>query len=221
MRKIAALTAALCLASSLLCGCRSEKQLTEDFEVPKQGCENAIALESGEIMIYASVKAEKDVPVYATNSSTETYIKFVQGEALEYDLTANTTITSTGETSTFEATQEMGELVQLQDGVVISAEEPDIFEGFRINYTTADIESIEVVSTGDGLTLYAVTMTGAYADTFDLEADGVKSDCTKVLYNYYVDASGVTRTVLSEFTRTVTSDGESQSVTEFTQTKIN
>lgn len=219
--KIAALCATICLIPAMLFGCRNEKKLTENFAVPKLGSENAQALSSGEIMVYENYKPEKEVTDRVMASVTETYIKFVQGSELSYDFTESRKTVSTNEIDLLEATQEGGDLTVARNGVVVSDDEaPDIFSYFKINYDVSDIENIDITDTGEGTVLYAVTMTSKYADKFDSEADGVKIDCTKVLYNYYIDASNVTHNVLSEFTSTVTCDGNSQQVVRFIQATI-
>ena len=221
IRKITALFSALFIITALLSGCRNEKKLSEDFEIPKNGCESAIKLPSGEIMVYETLKTEKNIEGKVCSSVTETYIKFVQGDELEYDFTESEKITSTGEVNMFEATRERGKLTVTRNGEKLpDTDEPDIFGYFRIDYEIADVDRIEVLSTGDGQTLYTVTMTGAYADRFDSSENGVDIVCDKVLYNYYVDSTGVTRNVLSEFTSTLTCDGESQTIVRFVQATI-
>jgi len=92
---------------------------------------------------------------------------------------------------------------------------PDIFDRFRITFTAADVEKIDVIS-AESVTLYAVTMTDAYADSYDVSADGATYDCTRMVYNYYFDAKGNMTQVISEQKATLTdAAGTAQEVTKF------
>ncbi|MCI8388668.1 MAG: hypothetical protein HFE63_09410 [Clostridiales bacterium] len=224
IRKIAAIFAAMLIITAMFSGCRNEKELLGYFDIVKRGCDSAIALDSGEIMVYEAFKPEIDIESKQLFTKvTETYIKFIQNSGLEYDFTASEKLVSTDEVvGLYEATQENGSLIVSRNGEKVSNDEaPDIFKYFKIDYTIADIENIEVLSASNGVTLYAVTMTDSYVRGFDSEADGQKFDCDKVVYNYYIDSEGVTRSVLSEYTYTFTADSASQTVVHFEQASLN
>lgn len=224
IRKIAAIFAAMLIITAMFTGCRNEKELLGYFDIIKNGCDKAIALESGEIMVYEAFKPELDIESKQLYTKvTETYIKFVQGDELEYDYNESGKIVATNEVvDRLEATQENGKLVVSKNGEKVSSDEaPDIFRYFKFDYTVADIENIEVLDAGNGVTLYAVTMTDSYARGFDSDTDGQKFDCDKVVYNYYIDSDGVARGVLSEYTYTYTADSKSQTIVHFEQVSIN
>ncbi len=219
--KIAALTTALCLAATMTVGCRNEKQISNDLAVAIGGSELLLALESGEIMLYESVKLDTDVEGHAVNSVTESYVKYaMNGDALEYDLGATVTRVVGGAITSYDARFENGTFTQTLNHKPVSTDEmpePDLFERFRIDFTAADVENIDTAQV-QGATLYIVTMGADYVDGFDTETDGVKYDCTEMVYNYYVDGAGVLRQVLSEQTATLTTtDGNSQQVVKFSQ----
>lgn len=219
--KIAALGLALCLIPATLFGCRSEAKIAENLEAAKAGVEKARSLASGEILVYATFKTEKEAGENLRSSVTESYAKFIRGDELEYDFTETETFASSGETKSFDANHEGGKTIVTRDGVVVDeSEAPDIFEAFVVDYTVADVDSVEAIN-GDGQILYTFTMTKDYASKFDSDSDGVAKKCKSVKYNYYVDADGVVRTLVSEFTYDATFDGATQTVVSFCQTAIN
>ena len=220
--KIAALMAACCVVLTAMYGCRDEKELLERLGVIVDGCNAAISLTSGEIMVYETFKPEANRDDKILESVTETYAKFIQEDSLEYDYTGSKKYVSTEKVDLLEATQSGGELIVTRNGVVVSNDEaPDIFEYFRIDYTVADIENIDIIeTTGESVMLYAVTMTGSYADRFDGEADGVVTDCKKVIYNYYFDYTGTVRDVMINYELELEYNGETQSAEHFVQATI-
>ncbi len=221
LSKAAALALTLCLTSAALLGCRSEAKLAEDLEVARSGIEKATSLESGEIMVYATFKTEKEVGEKLRSSVTESYTKFVRGESLEYDFTRTEKFPYSDITEFFDASCEGGKTIVTRDGVVVDeSEAPDIFEAFNIDYTVEGVEDIVVIEL-DAQTLYTVTMKPEYAAKFSSNSDGIDSVCKQVKYNYYIDPEGVVRTVVSEFTSEVTCDGVEQTVVSFCQTAIN
>lgn len=221
IRKFAALTLALCTASALLLGCRNEKELSGYMDTVKLGNENAVVLESGEIMVYETFKTERDIADKLNSSVTETYIKFIQDGELSYDFTESEKVLSTDTLSMFEATKENGKTVVTRDGkAAAESEAPDIFGYFDISYDIADVRDISSFEASDR-TVYAVTMNDAYAARFDSEVDGVKSSCKRVAYNYYIDSAGVTRSQLSEYTFEVVYGDDRQTVTRFIQATVN
>ena len=220
--RIAAAVAALAMTAAMTAGCRNEKQITENLAAALAGSELLLAQESGEIMIYESVKLDRDVEGHAVNSVTESYVKFVVADGeLEYDLGATVTRVVGGAVTTYDATCENGKFSQFLNLAPVPESEmarPDLFDRFRITFTAADVEKVETADAGGGVTFYSMTMTDAYADSFDTETDGVKYDCERVVYNYYLDAAGILRQVLGEQTATLTDTaGESQEVVKFTQ----
>ncbi len=219
--RIAAFAAALLSLAVMSAGCRNEKQISEDLSAVVSASEQLIALEAGEIMLHESVKLDNDVEGHAVNSITELYVKYVQKDnVLDYDLGVTVTRVVGGDITSYDARHENGKFEQYLNGEEVSVDqipEPDLFDRFRIDITAADIENIEVF-TKEGLTCYAMSMMDTYADSFDYEKDGVKYDCTQVVYNYNIDAEGVLRQVLAEKTATLTdASGASQSVVEFSQ----
>ncbi len=220
--KIAVLFAACCVLITAMYGCRDEKELEENLGVISDGCNAAISLTSGEIMVYETFKPEANRDNKILESVTETYAKFVQEDGLEYDYTGSKKYVSTETVDLLEATQTGGELIVTKNGVVVSNDEaPDIFEYFRIDYTVADIENIDIIeTTGDNMILYAVTMKSSYADKFDGEADGVVTDCKKVVYNYYFDYTGTVHNVLINYDLELEYNGETQSAEHFIQATI-
>lgn len=222
IRKIAALATVFALVTVMMIGCRNEKKLAEKFEIPKLGSEKAAALESGEIMVYETFKTENDIEERLYSTITETYIKFINQGELLFDFTESKKTVETDNIDQLEATNDTDGIIVSRNGIVVSSDEaPDIFSYIKIDYDISDVENIVVADTGNGTTLYAVTMTGAHADKFDYTEDGLESDCTKVVHNYYVDTAGVTRNILSEYTNTVRYNGESQTTVRFIQTTIN
>lgn len=218
-KRIAALALTLCLTSAALLGCRNETKLAEDLSVAKSGLEKASALESGEIMVYETLKTDHDVQDKLQSSVKETYIKFLRGGELEYDFTETEKIAATGEMKTYEATSEKGETIVTRDGVVVDkSEAPDIFSYFAMDYDVSEVDSIEVINAGEQ-TLYTVTMKSDYDVGFS--RDGIDYKCEKALYNYYIDSDGVVRTVLSEFTFEADCNGDVQTVVNFRQAAIN
>ena len=224
IRIIALFTAALLLAG-VLGGCRNAREIEENLQLVTAAIEKARGIELGEIMVYETRKAEKDIDPHTVSSTTETYIKYARSDVLEYDLTSTVTLTETEESYTYMVLQERDKLTQQYKGQVISNDEmtpPDIFAAFQVGYTPEQVENVELIETPiKNLTLYTFTMCGEYVDQFDktLE-DGSVYDCVSVVYNYYLDAEGYARTVVDEFTYTLTSGGESQKVIHFTQTGI-
>ena len=220
--KIAALIAACCVVLTAMYGCRDEKELLERLGVITDGCNAAISLTSGEIMVYETFKPEANRDDKILESVTETYAKFIQEGSLEYDYTGSKKYVSTEKVDLLEATQSGGELIVTRNGVVVSNDEAlDIFEYFRIDYTVADIENIDIIeTTGESVMLYAVTMSDSYADKFDGEADGVATDCNKVIYNYYFDYTGTVRDVMINYELELEYNGETQSAEHFVQATI-
>ena len=86
-RKTAVLLGLVCVAAALFCGCRNDKRISEGYGAVTAGCESASARESGEIMIYETIKPEKEIGDKVLLKTTETYIKYVKTDALEYDFT--------------------------------------------------------------------------------------------------------------------------------------
>lgn len=220
-RKIAALAMALFLIPTSLYGCRSEAKIAENLETVKSGVEKARALESGEIMVYSTFKTEKEVDEKLRSSVTESYTKFINGDELEYDFTETEKFASSGDVVSFEANCEGGKTVVTRDGVVVDeSEAPDIFGAFVIDYAVADVASVESIAATDQ-TLYTFTMNSSYASKFDSTEDGVEYKCKSVKFNYYIDTTGLVRTLVSEFTYDTTVDGSTQTVVSFCQTAIN
>ena len=219
--RIAAAVAALAMTAAMTAGCRNEKQISESLAAAVAGSELLLAKESGEIMIWESVKLDRDVEGHAVNSVTESYVKYVgNGDTLEYDLGATVTRVVGGEKTTYDACQENGAFSQFLDYAPIPESEmarPDIFDRFRIDFTSADVEKVEKASADKGVTFYSMTMTKAYADSFDTAADGVKYDCERVVYNFYIDAAGVLTQVLGEQTAKLTDPEGTQTVVKFSQ----
>ena len=220
--KITALIAVFCIIIASMSGCRDEKELEANLAVVIDGCESAISLPSGEIMVYETFKPEANRDDKILESVTETYAKFIQENGLEYDYTGSKKIVSTETVDLLEATQSGGELIVTKNGVVVSNDEaPDIFKYFKIDYTVTDVENIEIIqSSSENMMLYAVTMTDTYADKFDSESDGVKTNCKKVVYNYYLDYSGTVRNVLINYTLELEYNGETQTAEHFVQATI-
>jgi len=220
--RIAAAVAALAMTAAMTAGCRNEKQIEESLAAALAGSELLLTQESGEIMIYESVKLDRDVEGHAVNSVTESYTKFaVTGDELEYDLGATVTRVVGGAITSYDACYENGKFEQFLNLEPIPESEmarPDIFDRFRIGFTAADVEKVEAAELEGGVTFYAMTMKNAYADSFDTETDGVKYDCKRVVYNFYLNADGILGQVLGEQKATLTdAEGKSQDVVKFTQ----
>lgn len=219
--KIAALALTLSAVTAGLLGCRSESKMTEQINAVKSGMEKTRALESGEIMVYATFKTEHDIDDRLQTSVTESYAKFLNGDTLEYDFTETRKFTSGADMKTYEATVENGTTVVKRDGESLDASEaPDIFEAFAVDYVAADVDKIEVIDGGEQ-TLYTVTMKSDYSAKANYSNDGIDYSCKGVRFNYYLDAAGIVRKVLSEYTYEVTCDGDTQTVVSFSQTTIN
>ena len=221
IRKIAALLSAVCAVTVLTCGCRNEKKISGEYDTVKSGCEALTSLASGEIMIYETYKPEKEIEGKVLLKTTETYVKFVNNGALEYDYTKNEKSLTSGDVSLLEATRAEGSLVVSRDGVVVDeSEEPDIFANFNVGYSVSDIENVEVVEGSSGSKVRILNMTSAYAGSFDKTVDDVRYECKKIAYNYYFDADGSITNIVSEYTYHVTYGDESQTLIHFTQSKI-
>lgn len=220
--RIAALGAALALASTVLVGCRNEKDISEKLSIISESCEKTVTQESGEILIYKTLKVDTDIEGVAENSSEETYIKYANNTG-DPDFTINrtSTVNASEQSSSYEFVKEGDILIELYDGVGNFAQTaPDIFEGIRLDFDVSDIESIEVTSLSKGVKEYNILMTDEYADTFDSESDGTVIDCTKVVYCYYIDSMLELSNILRETTSTLTHNGESQTMVEFIDAKI-
>lgn len=218
--KIAAAALALCAVSAGLFGCRNETEMTGQIDTVKSGIEKTRRLEAGEIMVYTTFKPEYETESLQ-NSVTESYTKFINGTTLEYDFTETEKIVSSGKVYSYEATCENGSTVVSRNGEKLDASEaPDIFAAFSIDYAVADVDKIEMIELGEQ-TLYTMTMNDGYAAKADHSEDGVEYDCTQVKFNYYVDAAGIVRTLLSEYTYTVAADENSQTVVIFSQAAVN
>ena len=85
-RKTAVLLGLVCVAAALFCGCRNDKRISEGYGAVTAGCESASARESGEIMIYETIKPEKEIGDKVLLKTTETYIKYVKTDAIAYDI---------------------------------------------------------------------------------------------------------------------------------------
>lgn len=217
--KITATVLSLCALSAGLLGCRNENEMNEQIDTVKSAIENTRLLTSGEIMVYSTFKVQKETDLLQ-NSVTESYTKFINDGELQYDFTETTKITSTDDLYSFDANCDGGMTVVSRDGIVVDeSEAPDIFAAFNIDYTVSDVESIETFDLTEQI-LYTMTMNEDYAAKSDYTEDDVEYDCTKVLYNYYVDLSGKVATLLSEHTYTATENGESQTVVVFSQTAV-
>ena len=220
-RKTAVLLGLVCVAAALFCGCRNDKRISEGYGAVTAGCESASARESGEIMIYETIKPEKEIGDKVLLKTTETYIKYVKTDALEYDFTESTKSLTSGDVDLFEATRENGSLTISRNGKAVDAsEEPDIFANLKVDYAESDIDSVDKIEANDGVTVWAVKMNDAYAAKFDKTEDGMTYGCEKVAYNYYLGTDGMASTVVCEYTYKLTADGESQTLVHFIQTTV-
>ena len=219
--KIAALALSISVVCAGLMSCRNENKMTEELSAVKSGIEKTRALGSGEVMVYATFKPEKEVEGTLLTSVTESYAKFLNSGTLEYDFTETTKFTSGDDMKSYEATVENGTTIVSRDGVVVDpSEAPDIFSAFNIDYEVADIDKIEVIDAGEQ-TLYTVTMKDSYAAKADHSENGVDYKGRKVRFNYYLDLAGTARKVVSEYTYEVTVGGGTQNVVVFSQTTVN
>ncbi len=220
-RKFAAQLLALCLASTALVGCRNEGKLTEQLDTVKAAVEGAVALTSGEIMVYATQKTELDYPGVLETEIAETYVKFINDGELQYDFTESTKTVSSGEVRYYEATSEQGMTVVTRDGVVQpETDAPDIFAYFKADFDVTAVEDISLIEATDR-TIYAIEMTDAFEDTLDTEINGAKFTCERMVYNYHILADGTLASCLAESSFSVEYGGKTQTVTGFTQATIN
>ncbi len=221
--RIAALGASLLLAASALFSCGNNGQIADSYEIIKESTDKALAIESGEILVYEMNTAAKDIEGYSLNSSSETYIRYTGTESPDFDLNATKTDIASGETEAYELIKDGDSVLELFNGqgeFVEDAEIPDIFELFRVEFGTSDIKSVEVVRMEKGVQLYSLTMSEKYANKFDTEADGVVTDCTGVVLSYYINSVKELQKVVCEYTSTVTVNGESAEVVKAIDAQI-
>ena len=221
--RIAALGATVLLAVSAFLACGGNAQITDSYKIIKESTEKALENESGEILVYEMNTAAKDIEGYSLNTSSETYIRYTGTESPDFDLNATRTDIASGETEAYELIKDGDNVLELLNGqgeFVEDAELPDIFELFRVEYDTSDIKSVEIKYMEKGVQLYALTMSGKYADKFDTEADGVVTDCTGVVLSYYINSVKELQKVVCEYTSTVTVNGESAEVVKAIDAQI-
>lgn len=219
--KIAALALSLSVVCAGFIGCRNENKMNEELSAVKSGIEKTRTLGSGEVMVYATFKPEKEIEGTILTSVTESYAKFLNSGTLEYDFTETTKYISVDEMKSYEATVENGTTIVSRDGVVVDpSEAPDIFSAFTVDYEVADIDKIEVIDAGEQ-TLYTVTMKSDYAAKAGYSENGVDYKGEKARFNYYIDLAGTARKVVSEYTYEATVGGETQTVVVFSQTTVN
>ena len=220
--RIVSLGAALCVGAALLVGCRDEKDISEKLELISEGCSKAISDESGEILVYKTVRFQNDVEGVLDSSIEETYVRFANNAgAPDFELTRDTTMSVSGDVSSYQFLKEGETMIELFNGSGgYATEAPDIFEEFYVDFEAADIESVKVTVKEKGFKEYRLMMTSSYANSFDTESDGLTKDCTSVIYCYYIDNYTNLSNILREFVYTVTYDGEAQRLVEFIDAKI-
>ena len=223
--RIAALGVAVLLSASMLFGCRDEKDIADKFAIINESCDRALSLESGEILIYDTVKLDKDVEGVAQNGTTETYIVFENApEDPHFGLERTEILDARDTASKYELIKNDKAVIEFIDGVgkelAIDTEMPDIFEIFRINFDVSDIEDVTVTLLDKGIRAYALTMSDEYANKYDFNEEGISSDCTDVVICYYISSVKDFGNVTFEITSKLTADGETQTVTRFIDAKI-
>ncbi len=223
--RIAALGVAVFLSASMFFGCRDEKDIAEKFAFISESCDKALALESGEILIYDSVKLNKDVEGAAQNGTTETYIVFENGpKSPDFGLEKNVMLDASDKASKYELVKTPETVIEFVDGVgkelPKDTEMPDIFEIFRVSFEASDIEDVTVTLLDKGIRSYTLTMSDEYADKYDFNEGDASSDCTGVVICYYINSVKELSNVTFEITSELTASGETQTVTRFIDAKI-
>lgn len=220
--KTVSLIMALLIGAVLFVGCRNEKEIAEKLALVFEAFDKATTEESGEILIYKTVKLEKDIPGVLVNTSEDTFVQFRNNiDAPDFDLTRDYSESGAEKSVQYKFSKEGELMVELVDGMGVYAEvAPDIFEEFKLSFTAADVDYIEITTKEKGFKEYKFYMTEAYINTFDSEADGLTKDCTDIAYGYYVDNYKNLSNVLREYVYTVTYNGEAQQLIEFVDAKI-
>ena len=220
--KIVSLGMALFIGATLLVGCRDEKDITQKIELVFEASDKAISDENGEILIYKTVKLDKDIEGVLVNTSEDTFVQFRNNiDEPDFELTRDYSESGAEKSTQYQFVKEGDVMIELFDGRGDYAEvAPDIFEEFKLTFTAADVDYIEVTAKEKGFKEYKFYMTEAYINTFDSEADGLTKDCTDIAYGYYVNNYKNLSNVLREYVYTVTYNGEAQQLIEFVDAKI-
>ncbi len=220
--KTVSLIMALLIGTVLFVGCRNEKEIAEKLELVFEASEKAITDESGEILIYKTVKLDKDIADVLVNTSEDTFVQFRNNiDEPDFDLTRDYSESGAEKSTQYKFSKEGDLMVETFDGMGAYAEvAPDIFEEFRLTFTAQDVDYIEITTKEKGFKEYKFYMGKSYVNTFDSEADDLKKDCTDIVYGYYVDNYKNLSNVLREYVYTVTYNGESQTLIEFIDAKI-
>ncbi len=212
--KLAVLSTAVCALSGMLFACGNDAEINQYYEIVKLGSESAVALDVSEILVHESVTADKDIEGCYLNGTSETYIHFIGDDASDFELNSISSF-GEGDAVTYELIKNDDMILELYNGsgnLVDDAVIPDFFENFRLGFTAQDIKRIDVGVELKGVKSYKFTMSKAYINSFDSEADGVATDCTDVSYTYYIDPYGVLEKVVSETALTVTYGDKTQNV---------
>ncbi len=224
--RFASVLTVLAAALSIFAGCGAES--SEYLDTIQLSCGHTFTLQQGELMIYEGIKADTPVGDSICSSTSETYVKFVNGEnGLEYDLTQTRHNDVTGETDTFDAHLEKGVLLQTlnDENLPEDAEACDPFADFRADYTMKDVKSIQFVQDEADYRSYSVYMKDSYCKEYAKklcpEEDGVKITPVSLIFEYYIDISGLSRVIMRELTAEVTANGSTQTVVWFAQNNLN
>ena len=221
--KFAAIGAAVCILSASLFSCGGGVDKGECYELIKASSEAAAALEAGEILIYESVTADVDIEDCYTGGTTETYIRFTGGEALDFELSSSKAVSIDSPATTYELIKSGDTVFELYDGVgkmLENPELPDIFENFRVNFTAEDIKKVEVETGLKGVKAYKLTMTKAYINSFDSKTESAQTDCNGITYTYYLDPHGELEKVVCETLVSVKAGDKTQTVIKVTDSAI-
>lgn len=217
--KIAALGAAVCVLSASLFSCGGDAQNDEYFAAVKNGSELATALDAGEILVHESITASEDIEGGYANGTSETHIRFT-GENFELKSTLSS---GENDSSTYELIKDGDTVIELKNGegeLVTDVELPDVFATFRVDFTAEDIEDVAVETELKGVKSYKLRMTKSYVNGFDSDTEGVVTDCTDVVYTYYITPRGELEKVVSEKSLTVTVGDKAQSVVKVVDSAI-
>ena len=74
--KMLSLALVLLMVVTLLAGCRNEKDISEKLDLIFEANDKAISDESGEILIYKTVKLDTDIEDVLESSTEETFVQF-------------------------------------------------------------------------------------------------------------------------------------------------
>ena len=223
IQKTAVFATALCLAVSILASCGSKVDVAEYYELIKTSCNSALAIESGEILVYESITADSDMENGYATGSVETYVRFEGNETPDFELSSTKITASTGDYEFYELIKDGDTVIELIDGEGKFAENvqlPDIFENFRVEFTAQDVKSIEIEQREKGVKCYKLIMKSAYIDSFDTETAEVSSDCTALTYSFCIDSLKRLEKVVCEMTLTVSANGQTQKVVRVIDSEI-